>query len=364
MINQNNVFHAPYPINAIVLRAIREVSTIRFSHWSVLFGCVVIGLMGCSSPVPDEVKAAASPRRGENTVRQLVATTGMVADLVRAVAGEECQVTSLMGSGVDPHLYKPTRHDVKRLLEADVVFYSGLTLEGRMVESFTHLSRGGKPVFAITDVLDRSMLRKLEGADGHWDPHVWMDVACWSQCVGLIADRLAELDPDHAAGYHMRAVAYQAELMLLDQKIEEAIQSIPEQQRVLITAHDAFGYFSQRYGIPVRSVQGVTTESEAGVSDVNDLVDFVVARKVPAIFVESSINPKTIQAVREGARSRGMPVQIGGELYSDAMGTAGTYEGTYIGMMDANATHIARALGGSVPASGLFDKLMIEEETH
>ncbi len=329
-----------------------------------MIGCLAIGASGCaSSTIPETAQATAATGRPAPSVRKLVATTGMVADLVRAVAGEECQVTALMGAGVDPHLYKPTRHDVKRLLDADVVFYSGLTLEGRMVESFTHLSRGGKPVFAVTEVLAPARLRKLEGAEGHWDPHVWMDVSAWSQCVGLIAVRMAERDSVHAADFHQRAAGYQRQLEALDEKIKQAIRSIPERQRVLITAHDAFGYFSERYGIPVRSVQGVTTESEAGVSDVNDLVDFVVARRVPAIFVESSINPKTIQAVREGAQARGVDVQIGGELFSDAMGTAGTYEGTYLGMMDANATRITRALGGSVPETGLFGKLTTAEET-
>jgi manganese/zinc/iron transport system substrate-binding protein len=184
-----------------------------------------------------------------------------------------------------------------------------------------------------------------------------MNVDAWRQCVGDIAQRLAELDPDNAAGYRHRAEQYQSRLAKLDARIQQAVDSIPESQRVLITAHDAFGYFSRRYGIPVRSVQGVTTESEAGVGDVNDLVEFVVRRHVPAIFVESSVNAKTIQAVQEGARARGVDVNIGAELYSDAMGPAGTYEGTYPGMMDANCTRIVRALGGSVSPTGLYGKL-------
>jgi manganese/zinc/iron transport system substrate-binding protein len=312
-------------------------------------------LGGCTS---SDATAQASGAR--TAPRRIAVTTGMVGDLVQAVVGEDSQVTGLMGPGVDPHLYKPTRYDVKRLLEADAVFYSGLMLEGRMIEAFTNLARSGKPVFAVTDGLDRSRLRKMGGAD-HWDPHVWMDVSLWRDCVGTIGEQLAELDPEHAEGYRTRAAAYRQTLAELDARIEQAIRSIPEQQRVLITAHDAFGYFSIRYGIPVRSVQGVTTESEAGVGDVNELVDFVVSRKVPAIFVESSINPKTIQAVQEGAQAQGWDVQIGAELYSDAMGPAGTYEGTYIGMMDANATRIARALGGDVPATGLYGKLRDHE---
>ncbi len=287
----------------------------------------------------------------------------MVADVVQAIAGDDCQVIALMGSGVDPHLYKPTRHDVKQLLDADVIISSGLMLEGRMEEAFHHLARGGKPVLAMTDGLDPAARRQLEDTPSHWDPHVWMDVNAWKTCASYIANRLAELDPDHAEGYRTRAERYVEQLADLDQRVQTAMDSIPESQRVLITAHDAFGYFSRRYGIPVRSVQGVTTESEAGVGDVNDLVDFVVEHRVPAIFVESSVNSKTIQAVQEGARARGVDVKIGAELYSDAMGPPGTYEGTYPGMMDANATRIARALGGSVPDTGLFGKLTTQNET-
>jgi manganese/zinc/iron transport system substrate-binding protein len=316
--------------------------------WMVGF-LVEVTAVGCG--------ISASEQPSSRPVRRIVATTGMVADVVQAIAGDDCQVIALMGSGVDPHLYKPTRHDVKQLLDADVIVSSGLMLEGRMEEAFKHLARGGKPVLAMTDGLDASERRLLEGTVGHWDPHVWMNVDAWRKCAGYIAKRLAELDPEHADGYRSRAEAYMQRLADLDHKIESAMQSIPDSQRVLITAHDAFGYFSRRYGIPVRSVQGVTTESEAGVGDVNDLVDFVVEHRVPAIFVESSVNTKTIQAVQEGAQARGWEVIIGAELYSDAMGPPGTYEGTYPGMMDANATRIVRALGGTAPATGLFGKL-------
>lgn len=318
--------------------------------------CAVTTAILCSGCAP-----TAASQRGPGPLRRIVVTTGMVGDLVRAVVGDECDVRSLMGPGVDPHLYKPTRHDVKELLDAQAVFYSGLNLEGRMTEAFVHLARGGKPVFAVTAGLKSSELRSLEGSEGHWDPHVWMDVDAWRHCVSEIADRMAAIDPDSADGYRQRSAEFQRRLAQLDQDVATAIRSIPASQRVLITAHDAFGYFSRRYGIPVRSVQGVTTESEAGVGDINDLVDFVVARKVPAIFVESSVNSKTIQAVQEGARARGVEVRIGAELYSDAMGPAGTYEGTYIGMMDANATRIARALGGNVPESGLYGKLTLSD---
>jgi manganese/zinc/iron transport system substrate-binding protein len=281
----------------------------------------------------------------------------MVTDIVRHVAGERADAAGLMESGVDPHLFKPTRGSIKQLYDADVVFYSGLMLEGRMSETFSQLQRSGKPVFAVTESLDKSSLRSPPNFAGHYDPHVWMDVKAWSQCVEHVADSLAKFDPPHADEYRANATSYREELAKLDDYVRTSIQSIPESQRVLVTAHDAFEYFSRAYGIEVKSVQGVTTESEAGVRDVNELVDFLVERRLPAIFVESSVNAKNIEAVIEGAKSRGVTVGVGGELFSDAMGAEGTYEGTYIGMIDHNATLIARALGGKVPEKGMNGKL-------
>ncbi len=293
---------------------------------------------------------------------QIVATTGMVADMVRSVAGDRCKVTALIGSGVDPHLYKPTRADVKRLLIADAVFYSGLHLEGRMTEAFTNLERGGKTVVALADSLPQDLLLHPADEDGHWDPHVWMDVSLWSRCLPSIEQSLINLLPEYAADFRQRTASAQEQLAELDTRIETAIQSIPRDQRVLITAHDAFGYFSRRYGIEVRAIQGVSTESEAGVGDINQLVSFIVKHQIPAVFVESSVNSKTVQAAQEGAAARGFQVRIGAELYSDAMGSPGTYEGTYLGMMDANATRITQALGGRVEASGLFGMLQKQDE--
>lgn len=288
---------------------------------------------------------------------QITTTCGMVTDIVRVVAGAHADVTGLMGEGVDPHLYKPTRNDVKQLMDADVVFYVGLLLEGRMADTFTQIARKGKPVYAVTEGLEESSLREPPEFQGHWDPHVWMDVEAWSRCVEFVAEKLAEFDPEHAADYRANADAYREELRKLDEYVRAVIASIPESQRVLVTAHDAFGYFSDAYGIPVRSVQGVTTESEAGVDDVNRLVDFLVERRLAAIFIESSVSEKNIEAIIEGAAQRGWTVRIGGELYSDAMGRPGTYEGTYLGMIDHNATLIARALGGDAPERGLHGKL-------
>ncbi len=287
----------------------------------------------------------------------IVCTTGMVADIVSQVAGQHAEVTTLMGEGVDPHLYVPTRSDIVRLQEADVIFYSGLLLEGHMQATFESMSEGGKPVFAVTADIDPGDLRTPEQFQGHPDPHVWNDVSLWSQAVATVAARLADHDPAHAEAYRANADAYRAELQQLDEYARKVIASIPESQKILVTAHDAFEYFSRAYGIPVESVQGITTESEPGVNDINRLVDLLVKQKVPAIFIESSVNSANLQAVINGAQSRGWTVNTGGTLFSDAMGAEGTYEGTYVGMIDHNATTIATALGGDAPRGGMNGKL-------
>ena len=268
-----------------------------------------------------------SPYAGEGPF-QIVTSTGMVRDLAAAVAGERATVTSLMGSGVDPHLYKPARGDVRLLKSADLVFYSGLGLEGRMEEIFENLAATGKPLVAVTEGIDRGRLHELQGSPGHYDPHVWMDVALWIECLATVEKRLCEFDPPHADEYHQRAEKYREKLTRLDK-------------------------------IGAYSVQGVSTDSEAGVGDINRLVDYVVTNKIPAVFFESSVNPKSVQAVIAGASQRGHRVTIGGELFSDAMGAAETYEGTYIGMLDHNATMIARALGGQAPPGGMDGKLTL-----
>jgi manganese/zinc/iron transport system substrate-binding protein len=306
------------------------------------------GVVGCSAGE----SAATKPRA--------VVTTGMVGDLVRRVAGEHFEVVQLLQHGVDPHTYSPTRADVRLLRDADIVFYSGLLLEGRMTQAFEQVARGGKPVHAVAEGVERQYLRDLPDDPGHADPHVWMDVQAWSRCAEAVAKALSEFDPSHAPEYAKNIEAFQVELAELDEYVRRVIASIPEAQRLLVTAHDAFGYFSRAYDIPVESIQGISTESEAGVHDINRLVKLIVDRKVKAIFVESSVPPKNIRAVIEGAAAQGWQVEIGGELFSDAMGALGTYEGTYVGMIDHNATIIARALGGEAPEKGLRGRLASE----
>ena len=292
----------------------------------------------------------------------IVTTCGMVTDIVRTVAGDKAVVTGLMGEGVDPHLYKPTRDDVAKLLKADVVFYSGLMLEGRMTDTFLKVARRGTPVFAVTELLDEKFLLEPEEFKGHTDPHVWMDVSGWIAAVRVVAKSLSEIDAANAATYRDNGDRSVAELQRLDAYAKKVMASIPKNRRVLITAHDAFNYFGRAYGIDVRGIQGISTESEAGVADINKLVDFLVERKIPAIFVESSVSDKNIKALVEGCHSRGHAVRIGGQLFSDAMGKPGTYEGSYVGMIDHNVTTIARALGGEAPEKGMNGRLVGKRE--
>ena len=287
----------------------------------------------------------------------IVTTTGMVRDIVQNVAGDRATIVGLMGEGVDPHLYKPTPSDVAQIVLADIIFYNGLMLEGRMADAFIKVSRKNKFVYAVTEEVDREYLLEPPEFKGHWDPHLWMDAGGWSRCVQVVVGALSEYDPEHAETFQANATAYRGQLSELDSYVKQAISSIPHAQRVLISAHDAFNYFGRAYGIAVRGIQGISTESEAGLQDINGLVDFIVANKIQAVFRESTVSEKNIEALREGAASRGHDVQIGGELFSDAMGPTGTYEGTYIGMLDHNATTIARALGGNAPERGLHGKL-------
>ncbi len=318
--------------------------------WLACLAATLLTLVAMTSAA-----SAASRKIPENYT--IVTTCGMVTDIVREVAGDKARVTGLMGEGVDPHLYKPTRDDVAKLLQADVVFYSGLMLEGRMSDTFLKVARKGAHVFAVTDLLDEKFLLEPAEFAGHTDPHVWMDVKGWMDAVKVVARSLGEVDAANAAYYDQNARRYSVQLAKLDDYARKTLATIPKERRVLITAHDAFNYFGRAYDIDVRGIQGISTESEAGVADINKLVDFLVGRKIPAIFVESSVSDKNIKALIEGCKSRGHPVRIGGELFSDAMGKPGTYEGTYVGMIDHNATTIARALGGEAPERGLNGRL-------
>lgn len=285
-----------------------------------------------------------------------VATVAMVADVVRNVAGDRAAVTGLIGSGVDPHLYKASRDDVVKLTRADVIFYSGLHLEGKMTDVLVRVARS-KPVHPITEVIPEDVLLKHDDAE---DPHVWMDLSLWAKTVHGVAKSLAAFDPANADEYTRRAEAYSAKLLEMHEYGNKVIATIPADKRVLVTSHDAFSYFGRAYGLEVRGIQGISTESEAGLKDINRLVDFLVERKIGAVFVESSVPRKNVEALIEGAKQRGHTIVIGGELFSDAMGNEGTYEGTYLGMLDHNLTTVAKALGGTPPEKGMQGKLTIK----
>lgn len=268
--------------------------------------------------------------------------------------GDRAEVTSLLGSGVDPHLYTPSRNDVLMIKEADLVVYSGLMLEGRMQDALKSAAKS-KPVIAAGDLIDHQKLIMASGT--HPDPHAWTDVSMWQEMTILLAEKLGEIDPENSVYYQENAEAYAAQLAALHQYGVEGAKTLPVNMRVLVTAHDAFAYFGRAYGLDVLAVQGISTEAEAGLSDINTLVSTLVERKIPAVFFESSVPQKNVEALIEGARNSGHDLQIGGELFSDAMGPMGTYEGTYIGMMDHNLTIVIRSLGGDVPIGGFQGKL-------
>ncbi|MDQ2658409.1 MAG: zinc ABC transporter substrate-binding protein, partial [Bacteroidota bacterium] len=265
---------------------------------------------------------------------KIVTTTGMIADAAAIIAGEHAEVIALMGPGVDPHLYKATHGDLERLSEADVIFYNGLHLEGKMGEVFQKLSRI-KPVIAVSEDIPENMLRKVPGFQGAYDPHIWFDVKLWQHAVRGISGFLQEYDSINSSDYKTNGEGYLRKLDSLDHLVRTSIREIPSAQRVLITAHDAFGYFGDAYSIEVRGLQGISTMSEFGLRDVTDLVDFIISRKVKAIFVETSVSKRSIEAVMEGCRQKGWNVRIGGNLFSDAMGAAGTPQGNYTGMVSA-----------------------------
>ncbi len=308
---------------------------------------------GCSRA---DTEAGVSPA-GDDAPFTIVTTVGMITDIVARVAGDRAEVVGLIDAGIDPHLYAPTRSDVQKLMEADIVFYNGLLLEGKMTDSLIRAGTSGRPVHAVTEELDPSFLLSPDAFDGHYDPHVWMDPAAWSKAVEVVRDRLSEFDPEHAEAYRANAEELLAEIEALDRYTETILASVPENRRVLVTAHDAFNYFGRRFGFEVVGIQGISTASEAGVLDVERLVALIVDREIPAVFVESTVSERNINALIAGARARGHEVTIGGELFSDAMGPRGTYEGSYVGMIDHNATIIARALGGEAPEGGMQGKL-------
>jgi manganese/zinc/iron transport system substrate-binding protein len=304
-------------------------------HARLTVACLALSaavFVGCT-PSSEGLTSGSGPLRA-------VCTTGMVADMVTRIGGDRVTVDQLMGEGVDPHLFKATPDVIQRLTKADVVFYSGLHLEGRMTEVFEEMTDRAPTVALATEIpADR-----LIDVGGAHDPHVWFDVALWSRTAEAVRKFFAKVDPAHAEEYERRAKEYQQELAALDAECRRRLSAIPESARVLVTAHDAFHYFGRTYGVEVKAIQGVSTETEAGVKEINDLVSFIVERKIKAVFVESSVSERNIAALVEGCKAKGHDVRIGGELFSDSMGKPGTEEGTYPGMVRHNVELIVNAL--------------------
>lgn len=298
---------------------------------------VLLLLAGCQAPSRGPADFSDRPIR-------IVATTSMVADLVRQIGGERVEVTGLMGPGVDPHLYKASEGDVRRMSQADVVFYNGLHLEGKMTELFDQMRQRGIPTFAVAEAVPDSLLLASPTYTGSYDPHVWFDVSLWRRAAEAARDALVGLDSASAAVYTANAASYLAALDTLDAYVRDRLAAIPDEQRVLVTSHDAFGYFGKAYAFDVLGLQGISTATEAGTADVQRLAEVITERRVPAMFVESSVSPRGIEAVQAAVRSRGFDVEIGGSLYSDALGAPGTLAETYLGTVRANVDTVADAL--------------------
>lgn len=288
---------------------------------------------------------------------KLVATTGMIADAARQVGGDQVEVKALMGPGVDPHAYRQTRSDIVAMTRADLVLWHGLYLEAQMEEFFHDLERK-RTVVAVAEGLPKDVLRGHDDYADKFDPHVWMTPALWKLVVTEVQEALTTARPEAAEIFAANAAAHIADLDRLIAYGGDVLARVPAQNRVLLSAHDAFGYFGRDYGFDVLGIQGISTQSEAGLNRIGELVDLLVERDIKAVFVESSVSDRSVRALIEGAAARGHEVAIGGELFSDAMGADGTYEGTYLGMLDHNMTTISRALGAAdTLARGMDGKL-------
>lgn len=287
---------------------------------------------------------------------KVVATTGMIADAARQIGGDQVEVKGLMGPGVDPHAYRQTRSDIVAMTRADLILWHGLYLEAQMEDFFHDLGRK-RPVVAVAEGVDKSKLRAHDDYADKYDPHVWMSPTVWRDVVVEVQGALTDARPEAAETFAANTQAFLTEIDQLEAYGKQVLSNVPENSRVLVTAHDAFGYFGEEYGYEVLGIQGISTQSEAGLNRIGELVDTLVDKQLTAVFVESSVSDRSMRALIEGAASKGHEVGIGGELYSDAMGEPGTYEGTYIGMLDHNISVIAGALGADVPERGMNGKL-------
>ncbi|ALC87238.1 manganese transporter [Bacillus sp. FJAT-22090] len=303
--------------------------------WILIIFSAVLFIAGCSNKSNDSI--------GNEQKPLVVTTTGQIADAVREIAGDHVIVKSLMGPGVDPHLYKATQGDLQTLEEADIIFYNGLELEGKMSDIFEKMKEE-KTVRAIGDAILKNQILRNELHPELSDPHIWFDIEVWQQAVKEVTKTLVAEIPDNQDEFLKNEEVYFQKLNDLSKWADERINEIPKEQRVLVTAHDAFNYFGRSHGMEVRGLQGLSTDSEYGLKDIQNIVDFLVDQNIKAVFIESSVSDKAMKAVIEGAKEKGHSIQIGGELFSDAMGAEGTEEGTYIGMYKHNVNTIVDSL--------------------
>lgn len=313
------------------------VKNIKVNQKILLIIFVLFSLVACKN---------GTEKKADDGKLYIVTTTAMVADAVINVVGENAEVVSLMGPGVDPHLYKATQGDLQKITDADMIFYNGLHLEGKMTEIFEKMAKS-KPIYAIADGINKKRLLTVSEKGvkpATYDPHIWFNVDLWSETLAGIAAQVGKVDPDNADYYNQKAVHYKAVLAKLHSKAGFKLSTIPNAQRILITSHDAFGYFGKAYKFEVMGLQGMSTASEFGLQDVKQLVDYIVEKKIKAVFVESSVPRKPLEAVIEGCKDKGHDVKIGGSLFSDAMGAANSPEGKYIGMIEHNINTISNSL--------------------
>ena len=290
------------------------------------------------------VVSCTSPTTKTSEKLTVVTTTTMITDIVSEIGKEKINLQGLMGAGVDPHLYKASEGDVNKLYNADLVFYSGLHLEGKLVEVFEKMQHRGVNTIALSDTLEKSQLIQSENFTSNYDPHIWFNIDLWRKVTEYAASKIIQSDPANKDFYIANLKKYLSKFDSVAVAIDEIIEELPVEKRILITAHDAFNYFGQKYGFEVLGLQGISTATEAGVKDVQNLADLIVKQKVQAIFIESSVPKRNIEALQEAVKSKCFEVKIGGELFSDACGDAGTIEGTYLGMFMHNVSTIAGAL--------------------
>ena len=305
---------------------------------------ISIAVMAQSNSNTNNMGMMVSEKPDNDSEKILVTTTtNVITDLVENIGGDRVLVTGLMGPGVDPHLYRPSASDVKKLQDADIVFYNGLDLEGKMGDIFVKIGREGTSVWAVSENISSESLLSLD-TEGHFDPHIWWDVELWMEAAKVVATGLSEHDPENSQIYEKNLEEYLDLLHHLKEESLEKLDSIPKEQRVLVTAHDAFQYFGNAYGLEEMAIQGWSTDSEAGIKEIQNLADHIAERKINALFVETSISPATIEALKAAIQDKGHDVIIGGELFSDAIGEKGTHEGTYVGAFTHNVDTIVQAL--------------------